>query len=94
MTPAGTSNELDVQNGWEENTHTLYKKTYCFDVGLQAAMCNQGPLGCCARRRSDFYLITERMLCVENVQPTMSGNPFKFHQEVLSLRPICQQQFL
>ena len=25
MTPAGTSNELDVQNGWEENTHTLLK---------------------------------------------------------------------
>ena len=25
MTPAGTSNELDVQNGWEENTtHTLF----------------------------------------------------------------------
>ena len=25
MTPAGTSNELDVQNEWEENTtHTLY----------------------------------------------------------------------
>ena len=23
MTPAGTSNELDVQNEWEENTHTL-----------------------------------------------------------------------
>ena len=22
MTPAGTSNELDVQNQWEENTHT------------------------------------------------------------------------
>ena len=22
MTPAGTSNELDVQKGWEENTHT------------------------------------------------------------------------
>ena len=22
MTPAGTSNKLDVQNGWEENTHT------------------------------------------------------------------------
>ena len=22
VTPAGTSNELDVQNGWEENTHT------------------------------------------------------------------------
>ena len=27
MTPAGTSNELDVQNEWEENTHThTYKK--------------------------------------------------------------------
>ena len=25
MTPAGTSNELDVQNGWEENTHTHTK---------------------------------------------------------------------
>ena len=24
MTPAGTSNELDVQNEWEENTHTWY----------------------------------------------------------------------
>ena len=23
MTPAGTSNELDVQNEWEENTHTF-----------------------------------------------------------------------
>ena len=23
MTPAGTSNELDVQNEWEENTHIL-----------------------------------------------------------------------
>ena len=22
MTPAGTSNKLDVQNEWEENTHT------------------------------------------------------------------------
>ena len=25
MTPAGTSSELDVQNGWEENTHTTYR---------------------------------------------------------------------
>ena len=31
MTPAGTSNELDVQNGWEENTHTHCGTTkyYC-----------------------------------------------------------------
>ena len=25
MTPAGTSNELDVQNEWEENTHIRIK---------------------------------------------------------------------
>ena len=24
VTPAGTSNELDVQNGWEENTNTTH----------------------------------------------------------------------
>ena len=27
VTPAGTSNELDVQNGWEENTHTQCRNT-------------------------------------------------------------------
>ena len=26
MTPAGTSNELDVQNEWEEKTHTTYEE--------------------------------------------------------------------
>ena len=32
VTPAGTSNELDVQNKWEENTHThtLQKQCFCF----------------------------------------------------------------
>ena len=30
MTPAGTSNELDVQNGWEENTHTHCVGRYKF----------------------------------------------------------------
>ena len=33
MTPAGTSNELDVQNEWEENTHTL-EKEYSTDCGI------------------------------------------------------------
>ena len=28
MTPAGTSNELDVQNEWEENTHTRCSSTH------------------------------------------------------------------
>ena len=26
MTPAGTSNELDVQNGWEENTNNTHNR--------------------------------------------------------------------
>ena len=26
MTPAGTSNELDVQNEWEENAHTTHSE--------------------------------------------------------------------
>ena len=29
MTPAGTSNELDVQNKWEENTHTHKARCIC-----------------------------------------------------------------
>ena len=30
-TPAGTSNELDVQNGWEENTYTYCGTTDSID---------------------------------------------------------------
>ena len=30
MTPAGTSNELDVQNEWEENTHTVLESFYSY----------------------------------------------------------------
>ena len=36
VTPAGTSNELDVQNGWEENTHMIvimYSITYIYKLG-------------------------------------------------------------
>ena len=29
MTPAGTSNELDVQNGWEENTQNTQSGNIC-----------------------------------------------------------------
>ena len=31
MTPAGTSNELDVQNEWEENTPTLRSTSYKYE---------------------------------------------------------------
>ena len=52
VTPAGTSNELDVQNGWEENTHTHSLLTVAvygegdLTVGLPSA------LGSGARRRA------------------------------------------
>ena len=32
VTPAGTSNELDVQNGWEENTHTHRDTRNCSPI--------------------------------------------------------------
>ena len=36
MTPAGTSNELDVQNGWEENTTHTRAMIYCSSAFLKA----------------------------------------------------------
>ena len=46
MTPAGTSNELDVRNEWEESTHTniavqQYNMQYtmvCSDVGSNSVL--------------------------------------------------------
>ena len=42
MTPAGTSNELDVQNGWEENTHThpVYNSIFQIFDYLRAVVYN------------------------------------------------------
>ena len=37
MTPAGTSNELDVQNGWEENTDTHTFLRYIFSGSSYSA---------------------------------------------------------
>ena len=37
MTPAGTSNELDVQNEWEDNTHTHTR----LELALQLTMVGQ-----------------------------------------------------
>ena len=34
MTPAGTSNELDVQNEWEENTHTHTSGTLLYSSSI------------------------------------------------------------
>ena len=45
MTPAGTSNELDVQNGWEENTHTQGQYAECVNQQQQhiEGRLNKGP---------------------------------------------------
>ena len=37
MTPAGTSNELDVQNEWEENTHTHTQYRTRYNAGMYQA---------------------------------------------------------
>ena len=37
MTPAGTSNELDVQNEWEENTHT-HTHTDAINIALRSCI--------------------------------------------------------
>ena len=45
MTPAGTSNELDVQNEWEENTHThmhiCQKNIEMHSIGLEILVYRQ-----------------------------------------------------
>ena len=39
VTPAGTSNELDVQNEWEENTHTHTHKLQGRSCGGKLVPC-------------------------------------------------------
>ena len=46
MTPAGTSNELDVQNEWEENTHTHNTEKTVWQLDRRRA---RGVLNPCAR---------------------------------------------
>ena len=57
MTPAGTSNELDVQNGWEENTHIqqyLLVDYCCFHL-TSGASTAVGPY-IIHRNRKRFFL--------------------------------------
>ena len=54
MTPAGTSNELDVQNEWEENTHT---HTHYRMFGESADLCFL----------SRAFLFTRRVGIVKNL---------------------------
>ena len=65
MTPAGTSNELDVQNEWEENTHTQQKTTItCFffvtvrQMGVKAVVKLRKKF---ARLEACFLVVTVRM---------------------------------
>ena len=38
VTLAGTSNELDVQNEWEENTHTQSETAFFFFLSLSVVL--------------------------------------------------------
>ena len=43
MTPAGTSNELDVQNEWEKNT----QKTHTYSILMYILLFTQAPIPVC-----------------------------------------------
>ena len=57
MTPAGTPNELDVQNEWEENTHThthiCQKNIEGHLIGLEILVYRQ-PRAICTQRHSIY----------------------------------------
>ena len=76
MTPAGTSNKLDVQNGWEENTqhnvYYYYHVLWCTTLSL---------VWCPCRWASPRHCTVDPML-------SASGNLFKCHEEVLYLQPL------
>ena len=59
VTPAGTSNELDVQNGWEENTHTHTHVIFSFcQTGLaetHTKPCKTSPQGTSIKRPAIYW---------------------------------------
>ena len=66
MTPAGTSNELDVQNGWEENTHTnsKYYSMYIYGITYKQSMDQPGKVANPARgqlnRENEYFPVPVR----------------------------------
>ena len=56
VTPAGTSNELDVQNEWEENrhTHTLF---YVLDGVVRGIVIRFYYIACSGKDRLAFAII-------------------------------------
>ena len=88
MTPAGTSNELDVQNGWEENTHT---HTYLGDSScpLPLLWCPWMAIVVSVQYNGgfspDIILLTQFYILLP------SGNSIECHEE-LSLQPMFQPE--
>ena len=58
MTPAGTSNELDVQNEWEENMHN----THTMDVALDN--CKAVKTFCFSPCRVIIFSICRGLRCI------------------------------
>ena len=65
VTPTGTSNELDVQNKWEENTHTLVKciSNCCFISSWYTVIAMQGHQTKRNRRRG----VVIRVIIYDNI---------------------------
>ena len=79
MTPAGTSNELDVQNEWEENTHTHTAVRFVWRIASLLGVCGlvnylHLPFGCFPSipllRRRDVLIRQEHGLTI------LLGNSF------------------
>ena len=78
MTPAGTSNELDVQNGWEDNTHIhngfVFVFVWCPCMAIDVSVPHNGGF----------------LPGINTVDPVLlpSGKPSKCHGVALYLQPM------
>ena len=99
MTPAGTSNELDVQNGWEENTHTHTHTGVVLNTVGETTMRDSKENNQADARSRRFrrhflcgvllcnFLSTEQEGLSTHVQREWSAEPFM--PSILSLRIFC-----
>ena len=90
MTPAGTSNELDVQNKWEENIHThsvtvSFSPTWsnAIDPIMLVPSGNSLSSSCCCcccclhiKNRSDLYSVPSNI----RTGSTDANNAFRGHR--------------
>ena len=87
MTPAGTSNELDVQNGWEENTHMVRTKCgltqahFTFFPNVIFFFSSVLPLWCGATRTGPFPISHQKRVSHPSRSRSKSKSPPSVHFE-------------